>query len=355
MLMPACSSPSARGPIQPPPAVTLPADEPPHLPTQSARPTPPATPGTPTPKANAKQVQAAFAGRDVMKHLEALQKVADAAGGNRASGTSGYDASASYVEQQLRAAGYKPVRQVFTYRDDRRDTDVETFNILADTAGDPARTIVVGGHLDSVRRGPGINDNGSGVAAILETARWMAESGVKPKNRVRFAFWGAEEVDLLGSKHYVDSLSTSELSQTMLNLNLDMAASPNGGRFVHDGDGSSFGAAGPAGSDVIERTFLDYFAQNGFAAGPTPFEDSDSDYWPFLKAGIPTGGLFSGDEDKKTAEQVGEFGGSENDEYDACYHKSCDTVQNVDPKLLNEMAGALGYVTVAYAMLTRPD
>ncbi|MET3934201.1 acetylornithine deacetylase/succinyl-diaminopimelate desuccinylase-like protein [Arthrobacter sp. OAP107] len=114
--------------------------------------------------------------------------------GNRASGTLGYDAAASYVEQQLRAAGYKPVRQVFTYRDDRRDTNVETFNILADTAGDPARTIVVGGHLDSVRRGPGINDNGSGVAPIPETARWMAESGVKPKNRVRSAFWGLKRL-----------------------------------------------------------------------------------------------------------------------------------------------------------------
>lgn len=290
-----------------------------------------------------------------MKHLEALQRVAESTGGNRASGTSGYEASARYVEEQLRAAGYKPVRQVFTYRDDRRDTDVETFNILADTAGDRADTIVVGAHLDSVRRGPGINDNGSGVAALLETARWMAETGIKPNNRVRFAFWGAEEVDLLGSQHYVDSLGSSGIAQTMMNLNLDMVASPNGGRFVHDGDGSTFGNAGPAGSDGIEHTFMDYFAQNGFAAEPTIFEDGDSDYWPFLKAGIPTGGLFTGDEDKKTVEQVEEFGGVENDEYDACYHKSCDTLSNIDPKLLNEMAGALGYVTLAYAMTIRPD
>src|SRR6478735_9460388 len=237
VLLAGCSSPAAKGPAQAPPAVTIPAEEPP----QSARPLPtvPETvtpaPGTvaPGPKAKASQVLAAFAGRNLMKHLEALQKVADGAGGNRASGTSGYEASARYVEEQLRAAGYKPVRQVFTYRHD--DVDVETFNIVADTSGDPAHTIVVGGHLDSVRRGPGINDNGSGVAAIIETARWMAETGVRPKNRVRFAFWGAEEVDLLGSKHYVDALSSSELSQTMLNINLDMVASPNGGRFVHDG------------------------------------------------------------------------------------------------------------------------
>jgi aminopeptidase S len=335
--------------------VTSPAEESPQLPAQPDQPGPPAAPEgvAAAPKAKASQVHAAFAGRNLMKHLEALQKVADGAGGNRASGTSGYEASARYVEEQLRAAGYKPVRQVFTYRDD--DADVETFNILADTAGDPTHTIVVGGHLDSVRRGPGINDNGSGVAALLETARWITETGIQPKNRVRFAFWGAEEVDLLGSQHYVDSLSTKENTQTMLNLNLDMVASPNGGRFVHDGDGSSFGVVGPAGSDVIERTFLDYFAQNGLATEPTEFEDGDSDYDPFLKAGIPTGGLFTGDEDGKTAEQVQEFGGVENNEHDPCYHRACDDISNIDRQLLHEMAGALGYVTVAFAMLPRPD
>jgi aminopeptidase S len=206
-----------------------------------------------------------------------------------------------------------------------------------------------------VRRGPGINDNGTGVAAMIETARWITETGIQPKNRVRFAFWGAEEVDLLGSKHYVDSLNNKENTQTMLNLNLDMVASPNGGRFVHDGDGSSFGVAGPAGSDVIERTFLDYFAQNGLATEPTEFEDGDSDYDPFLKAGIPTGGLFTGDEDAKTAEQVEEFGGVENDEHDPCYHRACDDISNIDRQLLHDMAGALGYVTVAFAMMARPD
>ena len=357
LLVAACSSPAGRVPLQAPPAVTIPAQEspparPPATPKVSA--TAPET-AKPAPEAKATQVHAAFAKRNLMKHLQALQKIADEAGGNRASGTRGYEASARYVEEQLRAAGYKPVRQVFTYWDEDREEDVETFNILADTAGSAEHTIVVGGHLDSVRRGPGINDNGSGVAATIETARWMAEAGIQPKNRVRFAFWGAEEVDLLGSQHYVDSLSGSEITKTMLNLNLDMVASPNGGRFVHDGDGSSFGDAGPAGSDVIERTFLDYFAQNGSAAQPTPFEDGDSDYWPFLKAGIPTGGLFTGDEDEKTAEQVEEFGGVENEEHDPCYHKSCDDISNIDRQLLHDMAGALGYVTVAFAMLPRPE
>jgi aminopeptidase S len=357
LLVAACSSPAGRVPLEAPPAVTIPARESPPERQPATAQASTAAPQTvkPNPEAKATQVHAAFAKRNLKKHLQALQKIADEAGGNRASGTRGYEASARYVEEQLRAAGYEPVRQVFTYRDEDREVGTETFNILADTTGSAEHTIVVGAHLDSVRRGPGINDNGSGVAAMIETARWMAETGIQPKNRVRFAFWGAEEVDLLGSRHYVDSLSSREITQTMLNLNLDMVASPNGGRFVHDGDGSSFGEKAPPGSDVIERTFLDYFAQNGLATEPTIFEDGDSDYDPFLKAGIPTGGLFAGDEEEKTAKQVEDFGGVENNEHDPCYHRACDDISNIDLQLLNEMAGALGYATVAYAMMTRPD
>jgi aminopeptidase S len=183
---------------------------------------------------------------------------------------------------------------------------------------------------------------------MIETARWMAESRIKPVNRVRFAFWGAEEVDFNGSQHYVDQLNQGELSQTMVNLNVDIMASPNGGRFVHDGDGSSFGQPGPDGSDEIERLFIDYFAQNSLAAEATPF-DGGSDYEPFKQAGIATGGLFTGDEGEKTSEGVRKFGGVEDQDHDPCYHESCDTLGNVNQGLLKEMAGALGYVTLMFS------
>ncbi|MDQ0868227.1 aminopeptidase S [Arthrobacter sp. V1I9] len=297
----------------------------------------------------ASEVREAFAKRNLMGHLEALQKIADQEGGNRAAGTSGYEASARYVEDQLRAAGYNPVRQVFTYEDEDLDADRQTFNILADTAGSENHTVVVGGHLDSVPESPGINDNASGVAAMLETARWMAESGVEPKNRVRFAFWGAEEVDLLGSQHYVDELSATEKSKTAVNINIDMAASPNGVRFVHDGDGSTFGEAGPPGSTGLESVLFDYFGKNSLAADPTGFI-GDSDYDPFLQAGIATGGLFAGDVGTKTAEEVQKYGGTANEDHDRCYHERCDTIQNVNRELLKDMAGALGYATLAFAM-----
>ncbi|WP_458780357.1 M20/M25/M40 family metallo-hydrolase [Arthrobacter sp. D3-16] len=297
----------------------------------------------------ANEVREAFATRNLAGHLEALQRVADDEGGNRAAGTSGYEASARYVEDQLRAAGYNPVRQVFTYWDEDLEADRETFNILADTAGSPGHTVVVGGHLDSVPEGPGINDNASGVAAMIETARWMAETGVIPKNRVRFAFWGAEEIDLSGSQHYVDTLSDNEISETLVNINVDMAASPNGGRFVHDGNGSRYGDAGPSGSPEIESILFDYFSKNALPAEETVF-DGGSDYDPFLRAGIAAGGLFTGDVGTKTAEQVQKYGGTESEDHDKCYHESCDTIENVNQELLKDMAGALGYATLAFAM-----
>src|SRR4051812_42549927 len=113
---------------------------------------------------DARTVLAAFRSRDMVQHMEALQRVADANGGNRASGTSGYEESARYVEEQLRAAGYSPVRQAFSFRGEGRGSKrVQSFNILADTGGSDEHVVVVGAHLDSVQEGPGINDNASGV------------------------------------------------------------------------------------------------------------------------------------------------------------------------------------------------
>jgi Zn-dependent M28 family amino/carboxypeptidase len=78
----------------------------------------------------------------------------------------------------------------------------QSSNVIADsTSGRADRTVVVGAHLDSVTEGPGINDNGSGSATILEVAKQMARLRVAPVNRVRFAWWGGEEFGLLGSEH----------------------------------------------------------------------------------------------------------------------------------------------------------
>ena len=205
-------------------------------------------------------------------------------------------------------------------------------NVIATSGeGDPENIVVVGGHLDSVPAGPGINDNGSGVSTILEIAEEIDELNLKPKNRLRFAFWGAEESGLIGSSQYVAQLTDEEREDVLLNLNFDMLASPNFVRFVYDGNTDETppppGGA-PPGSDVIEAEFLKYFDSQGLETEATAF-DGRSDYGPFIAQGIPAGGLFSGAEVHKTPEQVTTYGGVADEQYDPCYHEVCDTYESV--------------------------
>ena len=207
-----------------------------------------------------------------------------------------------------------------------------TENVIAETpGGDPNRVVVAGAHLDSVSRGPGINDNGSGSGALLEIAEVFAAQDREPRNKLRFMWFGAEEFGLLGSEAYIDDLSQAERDRIELMLNFDMVGSPNFVRFVYDGDNSAFPvgpnvAAGPPGSAEIERVFAHYFAAQGLMSEPTPFSGR-SDYGPFIAAGvnIPAGGLFTGAEGIKTAAQQATYGGFAGDQYDPCYHLACDT------------------------------
>ena len=229
-----------------------------------------------------------------------------------------------------------------------------TENVLADSRkGDSDRTVVTGAHLDSVIQGPGINDNGSGSAGILEIAEQMAK-GPQPRNRMRFAFWGAEELSLLGSEHYVANLSEAEKDQILLNLNFDMIGSPNYVRFVYDGDNSAFEPdgttvfEGPPGSGQIESVFATYFENQGLASEPTPFSGR-SDYGPFIAEGIPAGGLFTGAEGIKTAEQAAVYGGTAGIAYDPCYHQACDTFAKNSDDGLDEMSDAAAHAVYTYS------
>lgn len=230
--------------------------------------------------------------------------------------------------------------------------EVTTQNLLADTrTGRTDRTVVVGGHLDSVAEGPGINDNGSGTAAILETALQMAELGVEPENRVRFAFWSGEEDGLIGSSYYVEQLTKRQIKNHALNLNFDMVGSPNAVNFVYDGDGDALGISGPNGSGTIEDVFNDYFASQSTPTEPTDF-DGRSDYFGFIEAGIPAGGLFTGAEEIKSEEQEAIFGGTAGIAYDPCYHAECDTLDNVDEATLHLMSDAIAHATLVFAETT---
>jgi Zn-dependent M28 family amino/carboxypeptidase len=224
--------------------------------------------------------------------------------------------------------------------------DLTTRNVIADSArGDSGNVVVVGAHLDSVLEGPGINDNGSGSAAILEIAEQMTK--VKPRNQVRFIWFSAEESGLIGSDFYVESLSDAERGKIAAMLNFDMVGSPNFARFVYDGSDP----VAPAGSGAIEDLFNGYFAGRGLAFEPTPF-DGRSDYGPFIAVGIPAGGLFTGAEDIKRPEQVPLYGGTAGIAYDPCYHQACDTIGNVNNTALDQMSDAAAHATITLAQNT---
>jgi Zn-dependent M28 family amino/carboxypeptidase len=222
-------------------------------------------------------------------------------------------------------------RMVVDAASDRR----KSTNVLADTpTGNPDNTTIIGSHLDSVPEGPGINDNGSGSAFNLELAIAMAKNNIKPANRVRFAWWGAEESGLVGATRYVDAISNEEFAKIAANLNFDMLASPNHANLVYDGDFSDSTPPATApdvnpGAVKIEKEFVDYFNSAGVATEPTAF-DGRSDHKPFQDNGVAAGGLFSGGEVAKTAEQVAKWGGTAGAPFDPCYHQACDNINNLD-------------------------
>lgn len=223
-------------------------------------------------------------------------------------------------------------------------------NVVAQTrTGRPDDVVVVGGHLDGVEEGPGIDDNGSGSAALLEVATAL---GPEPpvERAVRFAWWGGEELGLLGSRAYVDGLDAAGRRALALYLNVDMVGSPNPGFFVYDGDDSAGQGAGPgpAGSAAVERTLVDRLTALGAAPEPTDV-DGRSDHGPFAAVGVPVGGLFSGAEALKTPAQAARWGGTAGQPFDPCYHRACDDLGNVDLRALGLHLDALAWTVGRYA------
>ncbi|MEU1799513.1 M20/M25/M40 family metallo-hydrolase [Streptomyces sp. NPDC019937] len=231
----------------------------------------------------------------VMPHLDALQQIADRNGGNRAHGTPGYRDSVAYVKAALDRAGFRTALHRFT-----RD-GVTGYNLIADwPGGDPEHVVFAGAHLDSVPMGPGINDNGSGSAALLATALQVSKAGLTPDRHLRFAWWGAEEGGLVGSRAYVKDLSAADRERIDVYLNVDMAGTTREKQLwlVVDDDPAATAA------------FKDWFA-----ARDLPTFDigiGGSDHVSFDEAGIPVGGFATGVDD--------------------CIHEACDRVENVNPR-----------------------
>lgn len=264
---------------------------------------------------------------NVKAHLAQFSSIAAANGGNRAHGRAGYLASVNYVKGLLDSAGFTTTVQQFT------SGGRTGYNLIADwPGGDSTQVVMSGSHLDSVTAGAGINDNGSGSAAVLETALAVARSGYQPTKHLRFAWWGAEELGLVGSRYYVNSLSATERAKISGYLNFDMIGSPNPGYFVYDDD------------PVIEKTFKDYYAGIGISTEIETEGDGRSDHAPFKNVGVPVGGIFSGADYVKTAAQAAKWGGTSGVAFDRCYHSSCDTTANINDVALDRNSDAVAYV-----------
>ncbi len=277
---------------------------------------------------------------NVKAHLSALQTIANQNGGNRASGRPGYPASVSYVAQKLRDAGYNVTLQTCT------GCAGQNQNIIAEwPQGDASQVIMLGAHLDSVAAGPGINDNGSGSASILEVALTLARENPTMAKRVRFGWWADEESGLRGSKHYVANLPAAERTKIKTYLNFDMIGSDNWGYFVYDDVAS------------VKAVFDEYFTSIGIRTEGDTEGDGRSDHASFKSAGIPVGGLATGAGYTKSAAQQQKWGGTAGRAFDSCYHRACDTLSNIPDTPLEKNSDAIAYAVwkLAVGASTGPD
>ncbi|WP_203992831.1 M28 family metallopeptidase, partial [Sphaerisporangium rufum] len=263
--------------------------------------------------------------QNIKAHLQQFQSIATANGGTRRAGGAGYTASVAYVEQKLQAAGYTTTRQACT----SGCSSGAGPNLIADwPGGDANQVIMSGAHLDSVSAGPGINDNGSGSAMLLEVALTLAASRPAMAKHVRFAWWTDEEQGLNGSDFYARTLSTTERSKIKVYHNYDMVGSPNGGYFINH-------ISSTAAREL--KAFYD-------ALGVQPEENTEgagrSDDYSFEAVGIPTSGVAAGASYTKTSAQAAKWGGTSGRAYDSCYHRSCDTTANINDTILDRAGDA---------------
>lgn len=263
---------------------------------------------------------------NVQAHLTQFNSIASSNGGTRRAGSAGYTASVAYVKQKLQAVGYTVTEQycsTCTYPGN---------NLIAEWPQGPAdQVIMFGAHLDSVSAGPGINDNGSGSATLLENALVLASQSPAMTKRVRFAWWNGEEQGLQGSKYYVSQLSSTQRGYIKAYYNFDMVASPNGGYFINR---ITSAVAAPL------KAYWDSFnlqpEENTEGAGR-------SDDYSFANAGIQTSGYAAGASYTKTSAQASKWGGTAGAAYDGCYHRSCDTTSNINATILNRGADGVAY------------
>ncbi|MET8233907.1 M28 family peptidase [Micromonospora sp. NPDC005298] len=263
---------------------------------------------------------------NVQAHLTQFNSIATSNGGNRRAGSAGYTASLNYVKSRLQSAGYTVSEQYCS------SCTYPSNNLIAEWPGGPADQVVMfGAHLDGVSAGPGINDNGTGSATLLENALVLAAQNPTMTKKVRFAWWTDEEQGLNGSRFYVNSLNTTQRGYIKGYYNFDMVGSTNGGYFIN------------RVTSTTAAPLKAYWDSLGLAPEENVEGQGRSDDYYFQQAGIPTSGYAAGASARKTSAQASKWGGTANSAYDPCYHRSCDTTANVSATVLNRAADGVAY------------
>jgi aminopeptidase S len=184
---------------------------------------------------------------------------------------------------------------------------------------------MAGAHSDSVSAGPGINDDGSGVAALLANAAAISQANLQPAKRIRFGFWGAEEQGDVGSGYYVSHLAGGESKKIDAYLNFDMV-----GNKVENGKAVGWSLYVEGQSNGLNAPFQTYFTAEGITVNPSLDTDDRSDHAAFKRAGVKVTGLSS-------VRSLNELG--------ACYHRACDNLTDV-----SETSEALATNAIASAV-----
>jgi Peptidase family M28/PA domain len=248
------------------------------------------------------------------------------------------------------------------------DPNRDDWNVIAESkGGDKNHVVVVDAHLDAIY-GAGMLDNASGSATILDIAQKM--KNVEPRNKLRFIWFGGEELGLLGSAYYVNNLASSELSHIGYDLDADVTATPN----------YTIGVLDPAGPDLFSGVSTNTFPNRVYKASMVArdqaiayfdsvglnhelFSPAGTDAFSFNEVGIPASGLLTGQDCCKNQHEVDLFGGYLGNfegnipSFDGgCVDNPflwCDNLSNNDPNVLTFMSKAFASMTVQMAFDTK--
>ncbi|GGJ84154.1 aminopeptidase [Pilimelia anulata] len=245
-------------------------------------------------------------------HLRKLQQIADANGGSRAHGRPGFKATVDYVQQTLEGAGWTVRLEPFTH------SGAQSWNVIAEWPhGDENKVVMAGAHTDSVPAGPGLNDDGTGVAALLENALLISRQNVVSDKRIRLGFFGAEEAGMIGSQQYVRGLPAAQRQRIEAYLNFDMVGMKNYRHFGVYQEGPSLNVHF---KEYLQKRGVKFNMINPVGRG---------DHAAFARAGIAVTGIDSS---------------GDMNNLDPCYHKACDTFGNVEGRTMGVSCNAFATV-----------